>query len=283
MKYETKILIFISIIILFSLTMINFINIYYLNEVIDKYQHINDLLEKQGYGYLSGSDLNINDLKKEYGKSILLWEAFLVFSSILMIYKITEKYLKKEKRYKQFLQLLLLSVSHKLGNKTTSLNINVEILKNKCNNPTTEKIERLVKTINHDLKNLVETFKRFQFERKNEDHFFIDDLIIKNIKEFEANDKNIFLRLKKLEVYKIKSDLDIIFNIAIENAFKYSESKIMIKIFKKMVIIKNDIKTDLEGGSGIGLVIVEEISKLNDIKVFKRVKGKYFTLYLCFS
>lgn len=263
--------------------MINFINLYYINEVIDKYKHINDLLEKQGYGYLSETNLNIKELKKDYGKSLLTWEAFLVLSSMLIVYKITEKYLEKEKRYKQFLQLLLLSVSHKLGNKTTSLNINIEILKSKCNNPTTEKIEKLVKTINYDLKNLIETFKKFQFERKNEERFFIDELILNNLKEFELSNKKLFLQLKKLEVYKIKSDVDIILNIAIENAFKYSENKVMIKIFKKIVIIKNDIKTDLEGGSGIGLIIAEEVAKLNDIKVIKKVKGNHFTLYLCFS
>ncbi len=283
MRYETKILILISIVFIFSLTMINFINLYYLNEVIDKYQYVNYLLEKQGYGYLSEPNLNIKDIKKDYGKSLLIWEAFLVFSSILIVYKITERYLEKEKRYKQFLQLLLLSVSHKLGNKTTSLNINIEILKNKCNNPTTEKIEKLVKTINYDLKNLIETFKKFQFERKNEERFFIDELILNNLKEFEFSNKKLFLRLSKLEVYKIKSDIDIILNIAIENAFKYSKNKVMIKIFKKMLIIKNDIKKDLESGSGIGLIILEEVAKLNDIKVIKKVKGKYFTIYLCLS
>ena len=85
-----------------------------------------------------------------------------------------------------------------------------------------------------------------------------------------------------MKSFKNRSDIEDIIQIILENVFKYSENKVYIKIYKSSLIIKNDIKKEIENGSGLGLLIVEELSKLNSLKVIKRVKGKYFTVCLAF-
>jgi signal transduction histidine kinase len=214
---------------------------------------------------------------------IILWETFLVFGSIISIYYLTSIYLKKEERYKQFLQLMILSISHKLGNKISSLNINLELIKSSCNNQAVNRLEKSLISLNEDLKTLLNTFKKLQFERKEEEERFrVDELVLKLLEEFKPFEKKVFLKLKPLKSFKNRSDIEAIIQIILENAFKYSENKVYIKIYKSNLIIKNDIKNEIESGSGLGLLIVEELSKLNNLKVIKRVKGKYFTVCLAF-
>jgi signal transduction histidine kinase len=261
--------------------MINFINLYYINDLIEKYQQFQDILKQQNQLPAVFQD-NLNSYKSEYSKMVILWETFLVFGSIISIYYLTSIYLKKEERYKQFLQLMILSISHKLGNKISSLNINLELIKPSCNNQAVNRLEKSLISLNEDLKTLLSTFKKLQFERKEEEKFRVDELVLNFLEEFKPFEKKVFLRLKPLKSFKNKSDIEAIIQIILENAFKYSENKVYIKIYKTNLIVKNDIKNEIESGSGLGLLIVEGLSKLNNLKVIKRVKGKYFTVCLTF-
>jgi signal transduction histidine kinase len=261
--------------------MVNFINLYYINDLIEKYQQLQDILKQQSQLPAIFQD-NLNSYKNEYSKMVILWETFLVFGSIISIYYLTSIYLKKEERYKQFLQLMILSISHKLGNKISSLNINLELIKSICKNQAVNRLEKSLISLNEDLKTLLNTFKKLQFERKEEERFRVDELVLKLLEEFKPFEKKVFLKLKPLKSFKNRSDIEAIIQIILENAFKYSENKVYIKFYKSNLIIKNDIKNEIESGSGLGLLIVEELSKLNNLKVIKRVKGKYFTVCLAF-
>ena len=261
--------------------MINFINLYYINDLIEKYQQLQDILKQQSHLPAIFQD-NLNSYKNEFSKMVILWETFLVFGSIISIYYLTSIYLKKEERYKQFLQLMILSISHKFGNKISSLNINLELIKSICNNQAVDRLEKSLTSLNEDLKTLLNTFKKLQFERKEEEKFKADELVLKLLEEFKPFEKKVFLKLKPLKSSKNRSDIEAIIQIILENAFKYSENKVYIKIYKSNLIIKNDIKNEIESGSGLGLLIVEGLSKLNNLKVIKRVKVKYFTICLAF-
>ena len=261
--------------------MINFINLYYINDLIEKYQQLQNILKQQNQLPVVFQD-NLKSYKSEYSKMVILWETFLVFGSIISIYYLTSIYLKKEERYKQFLQLMILSISHKLGNKISSLNINLELIKSNCNNQAVDRLEKSLISLNEDLKTLLSTLKKIQFERKEEEKFRVDELVLKLLEEFKPFENKVFVRLKPLKSFKNKSDIEAIIQIILENAFKYSENKVYIKIYKTNLIIKNDIKNEIESGSGLGLLIVEGLSKLNNLKVIKRVKGKYFTICLAF-
>ena len=116
---------------------------------------------------------------------------FLVFGSIISIYYLTSIYLKKEERYKQFLQLMILSISHKLGNKISSLNINLELIKSICKNQVVYRLEKSLISLNEDLKTLLNTFKKLQFERK-EERFRVDELVLKLLEEFKPFEKKVF-------------------------------------------------------------------------------------------
>ena len=76
--------------------MINFINLYYINDLIEKYQQLQDILKQQSQLPAIFQD-NLNSYKNEYSKMVILWETFLVFGSIISIYYLTSIFLKKER------------------------------------------------------------------------------------------------------------------------------------------------------------------------------------------
>jgi hypothetical protein len=87
---------------------------------------------------------------------------------------------------------MILSISHKLGNKIPSLNINLELIKSICNNKAVNRLEKSLISLNEDLKTLLNTFKKLQFERKEEEKFRVDELVLKLIEEFKPFEKRFF-------------------------------------------------------------------------------------------
>jgi hypothetical protein len=98
-------------------------------------------------------------------------------------------------------RLMILSISHKLGNKIPSLNINLELIKSICNNKAVNRLEKSLISLNEDLKTLLNTFKKLQFERKEEEKFRVDELVVKLIEEFKPFEKKVFFKIKAFEKF----------------------------------------------------------------------------------
>jgi signal transduction histidine kinase len=264
-----------------SLSIINFVNLFVINEILTKYEVLYYRVYPDFLTNVNSPEKSL-DLKDKYSRVILLWEGILILTTSLLLYIVIDRYLKKEERYKSFLQLLILAISHKFGNSLSSIITNLEILKQTEDKKSLTRIERVVNTLSSDIKTLSETFKNLPLDDRKEEIVDIKQLILESLKNFDY-DKKILLNLKPIKKYTSKVDLEIVFHNLLENSFKYSNSFVHIKMIKKCLIIKNDINSNTEGGNGIGLLIVENLCKLNGVKFKKRSSKNSYLVILDFS
>ncbi len=281
MRFELKIFLFVMFIFIVSLSIINFVNLFVINEILTKYEVLYYRVYPDFLTNVNSPEKSL-DLKDKYSRVILLWEGILILTTSLLLYIVIDRNLKKEERYKSFLQLLILAISHKFGNSLSSIITNLEILKQTEDKKSLTRIERVVNTLSSDIKTLSETFKNLPLDDRKEEIVDIKQLILKSLKNFD-HDKKILLNLKPMKKYTSKVDLEIVFHNLLENSFKYSNSFVHIKMIKKCLIIKNDINSNTEGGSGIGLLIVENLCKLNGFKFKKRSSKNSYLVILDFS
>lgn len=282
MRFELKVFLSIMVIFIVSLSIINFVNLFIINEIFLKYESLYNRVYPDFLTNITQKDIS-TDLKEKYSRVILIWEGILVIGTSLLLYLIIDRFLKKEQRYKTFLQLIILSISHKFGNNLSSIITNLEILKQKESSPSLDRIEKAISLLSEDIKTLTEIFKNLPIESRKEEYINIQKKFIEILNKFNPENKKIFLYLKPLRKYLNKTDLDIIIYNLLENSFKYSNKYIHIKMLKKCLIIKNDINQETKGGSGIGLLIVENLCNLNNIKFKKRVSKRSFIVILDFS
>lgn len=281
MRFELKIFLFVMFIFIVSLSIINFVNLFVINEILTKYEVLYYRVYPDFLTNVNSPEKSL-DLKDKYSRVILLWEGILILTTSLLLYIVIDRYLKKEERYKSFLQLLILAISHKFGNSLSSIITNLEILKQTEDKKSLTRIERVVNTLSSDIKTLSETFKNLPLDDRKEEIVDIKQLILESLKNFDY-DKKILLNLKPIKKYTSKVDLEIVFHNLLENSFKYSNSFVHIKMIKKCLIIKNDINSNTEGGNGIGLLIVENLCKLNGVKFKKRSSKNSYLVILDFS
>lgn len=281
MKFELKIFLSIMFIFILSLSIINFVNLYIINQLISDYLDIQSRVYPDFFEKVKVE--SILEKKEKYATVIFLWEAFLVLGTSFVIYLVMDRYIKKEQRYKSFLQLIILSVSHKFGNSLSSILTNVEILKNKVNSKQLDRIEKVVLDLSKDVKILSDTFKKLEFEDRTYKNVDIKEVILESLKNFEIEEKKVILNIKPIKKYANKTDIDLIIYNILENAFKYSDRYIHIKTVKRYLVIRNDTKENVEGGTGVGLLIIESLCNLNQIRFCKKVRKKTFTIFLDFS
>ncbi|MGB9766065.1 MAG: sensor histidine kinase [Sulfurihydrogenibium sp.] len=282
MKFELKVFLLVMLVFVVTLSVINFINLYVINELLMKYQEVYSKAYPD-FMYRFNHDEILDDIKSNYSRVILIWEGILVVLTSFILYFTIDNYLRKERRYKSFLQILILAVSHKFGNSLSSIITNLEILKEKEESPAIKRIEKVVNILSQDIRTLSTTFRQLPFEDRKEEFINIEDVLNNLLKQFDSERKKVFLSVKPLKKYANKKDLEIIFYNLLENAFKYSKSFVHIKVLKKCVVIRNDINKEVEGGSGLGILIVENLCSLNGIKFRKKVSDKHFTVILDFS
>ncbi|WP_353685903.1 hypothetical protein [Thermodesulfovibrio sp. 3462-1] len=270
MKFQIK------IIIVFSLALA--LILFYLNTVI-----LNFLDSfKEDYVLQSLTEKNFIEQKfQEYVKNVLLWEFLLVLSLMLILYKIIEKMLKQEREYMDFLELILLNISHKFGNFLATHKGNIEILKIKYDKKAIQRLETSYNYIHNDFCKILETINRFKSFSSNKEKVNLKEIVEKNLSIFEIN-KKLLINLKDVFIYTNRQMLDNIVFSLIENAIKYSSETIHIRLTKNFLAIRNDI-SEKEKGSGVGLKITEALVKKQEFKLKYRAKENKFIVVLKFT
>ncbi len=314
-KFETKImLIFVSILV-FGISLINAISVIYYkfsleNSILKEINCYKKILEYDPY-FTPPSYILINKitainkdyeivgqtgdyfifLKKSYkseklksfASTLFIWEGIIVISLILVMYLTIINFLKKEEENLKFLEFLVLSITHKIGNFLAIQKLNIDILKLKCpEEKSVNRIEENYRFIEKDFKITLETIQNLK-KSENKKLLNVKDVITQILKNFEDVLKEKNLKLKLKDCYLKISEIDaenIIFNL-IENSIKYSENSIQIKVCCTQkyfyLIIKNDISEQKEG-TGIGLEIVKYLLSKNNGKLYNRAKKDYLAV-----
>ncbi|WP_457560826.1 sensor histidine kinase [Caminibacter sp.] len=140
-------------------------------------------------------------------------------------------------------------------------------------------------------------FKKLSSPLKKE-RFNLKDLVLERVEYFkeliELNEKNIHLNLNDLYIFSTKENIKRLIDSNLSNAIKYAKKDISITIKDNSLIFSNEgnIKDtkkifekfyreeNVKGGFGLGLFIVNEIARKENIKIeVKNENNKIFFIY----
>lgn len=217
----------------------------------------------------------------EYVKNVLLWEFLLVLSLMLILYKIIERMLKQEKEYKDFLELIVLLISHKFGNFLASVRGNIEILKISHDRKAIERLEKSYNFLQEEFQRIQDSITRFKEVSDTKERINLKEIIERNLSLLTPVSR-VILNLKEVSITANRNAVENIVFSLMENAVKYSKERIQIRLSKNCLAIRNDI-ADTEHGSGIGLKIAESLAKKQGFKLKYRAKGKNYIAVLKFT
>ena len=221
--------------------------------------------------------------------SLLMWEFITVISVLLLAYTVVKRFYLREKSREEFLNLLLLSVTHKLGNFLSVQQVNLEILKD-CGNKRA--IERLASQTNR-LKKDFERIMFFMEKLKKGDEskkvkVNVKPVILENVKEWVevyGEPDRLILSVKDTYINTNPDYFGNIVSIVVENAIKYARSFVHIKNFagrnKICVIVRNDIG-EVSEGRGVGTQIAKYMIERVGGSMRIRVRGDMYTTVLQF-
>lgn len=219
---------------------------------------------------------------QEYVKNVLLWEFLLVLSLMLILYKIIDRMLRQERDYRDFLELILLTISHKFGNFLATQQGNIEILKIQRDERALQRLQTSYNYIQKDFYKILETINRFKEFSSNKEKINLRTIIEKDISMFDMSNIRLILNLQEIYIYANRQIIENIIFSLLENAMKYSNGKIHIRLTKNLLAIRNNIAQE-QKGSGVGLKITEALAKKQGFKLRCRAKGDDFLAVVKFT
>ncbi|GAQ95468.1 hypothetical protein TAGGR_2361 [Thermodesulfovibrio aggregans] len=275
MSFQLKIFIIFATSVVLIFSVINFITINFFKEQ----QQEEEILSKIPYPEQLKESYAKERFNK-YSKTILIWEVLLILVLSYLFYRILNVISRKEKEHEEFLRFLFFVLSHKIGNFLSTMNTNIEILKIKPESRVLERMEKSCNAIGAEIQKTIEAVKKLPKISKSKQQINLEELIKTVISKFETDKKLLF---SKREVYLNNNPevVETIIFLLIDNAFRYSEKMIHIKIFRNAVAIRNDF-TEIVKGSGLGLQIAEYLCRTSKLQLKYRAKGEHFIVLLIF-
>ncbi len=217
--------------------------------------------------------------------TLFIWETAIILTLILIFYKTIIKYIKKEEKIKKFLELMLLTITHKLGNFLSIYRVNIEILKERCNIKALQRLENAYTIIEKDFSIATKTLKKLTVREKEIKDINLKNKILEILSLFgqSLKDKKMYLSLKDTRIKIDEEDLENIIFTVIENVVKYSKTKIHIKLCSTngyiVVAVRNDFQ-DVSKGSGVGLRLVEFLIQQYKGELKTRAKKDFLTVLI---
>lgn len=219
---------------------------------------------------------------KEFAFLLFLWEVVLVLALTFLFYKLLWVHLKEREENRNFLEMLLLAVSHKLGNFLAAQRLNLEILKEKYSLKAVKRLEIGYSTALKDFRHILRIIKNFKTHLRKKEKINLKTLIEDILVAFkeELQKKSLKLHLVPTEIYAVKAEIETIFYILIENAVKYAQTVVFINLTPQnktiSFMIKNDINPMVPKGSGLGLNLAQRLARENKIRLSCKENQGYF-------
>jgi len=209
--------------------------------------------------------LNIKELNDEiitYMMSLFIWEVPVLILTVLVVYRTVNIYLQREKETKELVKLFFLLFTHKLGNFLSLDRLSIELLLQKYGpDRSLLRLRRSYGIIEEDFKKSLKYIRALELEEEPEVidvSALIKELVVKYHNYFP--DRKFEISLIPIKVKAKRSEVENLFQLLIENAFKYSLSWVKIEAIKKgkgyRIVLLNDLGS-APSGSGIGLKMVE--------------------------
>lgn len=224
----------------------------------------------------------VNRKLRNFALSLFLWEAFLVLSLSYIFYKLLWYHLHQRERNREFLELVLLAFSHKLGNFLSTQRLNIEILKQTSSSSAVKRLEEGYHFMESQFKrtmDLISGFRAGEMRREEVDLKGTVKGVLGQLSE-GLQGKELELELKEARVQAFRSDLEMIVYLLVENAVKYSRKKVKISLGKDqrevVLHIENDIDPEVRPGSGVGLDLVRRLGEKYRMKLrYEEEAGRF--------
>ena len=218
-------------------------------------------------GRLVFLDLSVVKRKlKNFVLSLFLWEAFLILSLSYLFYKLLWYHLRERERNREFLELMLLVLSHRLGNFLAAQRVNLEILKEDRSPAALERLERAHGYIEDQFRRTLELIRSFPTKGEREE-VELSGLVQQVLGSFEGEleGKRVEVDLEEVRVRAQRSDLEMILHLLFENAAKYSRGYVRTSFRRegqKVILeVENDIAPQAPRGSGLGLELARRLGE----------------------
>ncbi len=232
--------------------------------------------------------INIQTVRKkliDFAVTLFIWEAAIILALILIFYKTVIRYIKEEERIKNFLELTLLTITHKLGNFLSIYRVNIEILKEKCHSKALDRLDNAYKIMEKDFTFTTNSLKKLSFQEKHIKKINLKNKIIEILSFFgqSLSDKRLILHIRDTYIKIDEHDLENILFSVFENIAKYSFKNVHIKICTDknhiFLYIRNDFKS-ISKGSGIGMKLAEFIISQYGGEIKTRAKKRFLTVLI---
>lgn len=219
-----------------------------------------------------------------FGIIVFGLESALFLSLVLFTYVSVARFVRDIEGKERFLDLLLLSFNHKIGNFLSTLKLNVEILKTSpADNDCIDRIEQTCTRIEADVKR---TLKMSATDYVNISEVVnVAEVIDKMVYCFapELSARHLTLDLHSVSTLMAYNDLeDILYNL-IDNAIRYSVTTISIRLRvvnrHVCLYIRNDIAPSAYKGTGLGKEITLRI--LHRYRADMRTRQRQDSYFVC--
>lgn len=297
MSFHTKLFLIFATVVVLIFSVINFVSLYFFieeqqnhrEEMLSLYQKI--LQQNKDYPlppYIKryNNELTIDktyfeERFKSYTKTVLLWESLLVVSLMYLFYRTVKVLSKKEMEYEEFLKVLLFLISHKIGNFLSVMKTNLEILRVNPEKKVIDRLQNSCNILNEDITKTIETVKRIPTFTKKQQRINLKETLNKTLSKF-AVQKNIKLNVSDVFLYTNEDAVETMLFLILDNAFRYSNSRVHIKLCKNALAVKNDF-AQLTKSSGVGLQIIDYLAKKSGYTLKYRAKDEHFIVLLKFK
>ena len=315
MRFETKALAVIVVSLVIGLSMINFLSVLYLRLLtedylereidrvyrlytlnagvrVPEYLRISEnpvppegfrVIRYTGKHFIFLREDYIRDRLRNFSVFILMWEALLVMALIVIFQRVVVRYMRREREIKDLTGILLLTLTHRIGNFLSVQRINLELLEK---TPALERLKESVRRLERDYRktlDILEDLKEGQgLEPERVD---LKEAVERTVSSLPVREGvRVRMRLSRVYVHTNPVYMDILLSSLIENALRYAKTKVYIKVCEgengPVLVIRNDIRS-YDGGSGMGLQIVRFVTRKIGAEVRYRVKD-HFTVVVRF-
>ncbi len=243
----------------------------------------------EGFGmdhiYVGIEKKEVDELVNHYMTVIVIWEAVLVFMIIIGTFVIVTKLLREIEEHRKFMDLVLMSISHKFGNFIAIQRVNLGILDKNYDRKAVNRLMIASRKLERDIKTIIHLLERRAEERIQIEPVNVADIFKKLIKEFseELKKKRISYSIKDTVINANIIDMeDLAYNL-LSNAVKHSKSRIHLKICKGkehvLIAVRNDRVEEEKEGMGLGMEIIKSIVQRYKGTVRIKVK-RYFSVFV---
>ncbi len=238
-------------------------------------------LRRVGDKFLLVKTEYIEEKLLRFGFLLFIWEIALVLSLNYILYKTIIRYIKEREDTDKLLELMLLTISHKLGNFLSVQRLNIQLLKEKLpDNQALKRLESAYRLIERDFKTLTVALKNIRSLESSKQSLRLITFLWEIINHFDrlTAGKDISITGRDIKVNFNRTKLENILFPIIENALFYSNKRVQIKICSKggiRIFVRNDIGKQSHG-AGVGESIARHLIESEGGKLLKKVYRGYY-------